>query len=135
MQLTPKQETRRRMALIWGVLPLESRDQHRIDTLAEMTEKKLLHRAACAQGDVIGINRRDTYGSARDDELHEIPRHRGWIGKFHGRFLIHPASGRDGGSPFLFVYVNLKALADCAVFPIRNFVAQAVEIGIAAEMR
>ena len=30
------------MALIWGVLPLESRDQHRIDTLAGMTEKKLL---------------------------------------------------------------------------------------------
>jgi pyruvate kinase len=53
--LTPEAETRRRMALIWGVLPLESRDQHRIDTLAEMTEKKLLQERLVRTGDVIGI--------------------------------------------------------------------------------
>ena len=53
--LTPEAETRRRMALIWGVLPLESRDQHRIDTLAEMTEKKLLQERLARKGDVIGI--------------------------------------------------------------------------------
>ncbi|GAC1631223.1 MAG: pyruvate kinase [Candidatus Acidiferrum sp.] len=53
--LTPEQETLRRMALIWGVLPLESRDQHRIDTLAEMTEKKLLQERLVRKGDVIGI--------------------------------------------------------------------------------
>jgi len=53
--LTPEAETRRRMALIWGVLPLESRDQHRIDTLAEMTEKKLLQERLVRKGDVIGI--------------------------------------------------------------------------------
>jgi len=53
--LTPEAETRRRMALIWGVLPLESRDQHRVDTLAEMTEKKLLQERLVRKGDVIGI--------------------------------------------------------------------------------
>ncbi len=53
--LTPEAETRRRMALIWGVLPLESRDQHRIDTLAGMTEKKLLQERLVRKGDVIGI--------------------------------------------------------------------------------
>ncbi len=53
--LTPEQETLRRMALIWGVLPLESRDQQRIDTLAEATEKKLLQERLVKKGDVIGI--------------------------------------------------------------------------------
>jgi len=53
--LTPEAETRRRMALIWGVLPLESRDQHRIDTLAEMTERKLLQERLVRKGDAIGI--------------------------------------------------------------------------------
>src|SRR5579859_4596901 len=53
--LTPEVATLRRMALIWGVLPLESRDQHRIDTLAETTEKKLLKERLVKKGDVIGI--------------------------------------------------------------------------------
>jgi len=53
--LTPEVATLRRMALIWGVLPLESRDQHRIDTLAETTEKKLLRERLARKGDVIGI--------------------------------------------------------------------------------
>ena len=53
--LTPEEETLRRMVLIWGVLPLESRDQQRIDTLAETTEKKLLQERLVKKGDVIGI--------------------------------------------------------------------------------
>ncbi|HJZ64740.1 MAG TPA: pyruvate kinase [Candidatus Acidoferrum sp.] len=53
--LTPETETLRRMALIWGVLPLETRDQQRIDTLAEATEKKLLKECLVKKGDVIGI--------------------------------------------------------------------------------
>jgi pyruvate kinase len=53
--LTPEPETLRRMALIWGVLPLNTRDQQRIDTLAEMTEKKLLQERLVRKGDVIGI--------------------------------------------------------------------------------
>src|SRR5579859_5228682 len=53
--LTPVPETLRRMALIWGVLPLETRDQQRVDTLAEATEKKLLKERLVKKGDVIGI--------------------------------------------------------------------------------
>ena len=53
--LTPEAETLRRMALIWGVLPLETRDQQRVDTLAEATEKKLLRERLVKKGDVIGI--------------------------------------------------------------------------------
>jgi pyruvate kinase len=53
--LTPVVETLRRMALIWGVLPLESQDPHRIDTLAGITEKKLLQERLVRKGDVIGI--------------------------------------------------------------------------------
>src|SRR5882724_12014026 len=53
--LTPEVATLRRMALIWGVLPLESRDPHRIDTLAGITEKKLLLERLVRKGDVIGI--------------------------------------------------------------------------------
>ena len=53
--LTPEAETLRRMALIWGVLPLETRDQQRIDTLAETTEKKLLKERLVKKRDVIGI--------------------------------------------------------------------------------
>ena len=53
--LTPEAETLRRLALIWGVLPLETRDQQRVDTLAETTEKKLLKERLVKKGDVIGI--------------------------------------------------------------------------------
>jgi pyruvate kinase len=53
--LTPEVETLRRMALIWGVLPLDTGDHHRIDTLAAVTEKKLLHEKLVRKGDVIGI--------------------------------------------------------------------------------
>lgn len=53
--LTPEPETLRRMALIWGVLPLNTSDHRRIDTLAEVTEKKLLEERLVRQGDVIGI--------------------------------------------------------------------------------
>src|SRR5215813_1341785 len=53
--LTPEVETLCRLALIWGVLPLETRDQQRIDTLAETTEKKLLKERLVKKGDVIGI--------------------------------------------------------------------------------
>jgi pyruvate kinase len=53
--LTPEVETLRKMALIWGVLPLESRDQQRIDTLAAATERILLRERLVRKGDVIGI--------------------------------------------------------------------------------
>src|SRR5579871_3700091 len=53
--LTPEAETLRRMALIWGVLPLDTGDHSRIDTLAALTEKKLLRERLVRKGDVIGI--------------------------------------------------------------------------------
>jgi pyruvate kinase len=53
--LTPEQSTLRRMALIWGVLPLNTSDHRRIDTLAEISEKKLLEERLVRKGDVIGI--------------------------------------------------------------------------------
>jgi pyruvate kinase len=37
------------------VLPLETQDQQRIDTLAAATEKKLLRERLVRKGDVIGI--------------------------------------------------------------------------------
>jgi pyruvate kinase len=52
---TPEPEVRRRMALFWGVLPLEIRDLYKIDTLAEVTSKRLLKERLVRKGDVIGI--------------------------------------------------------------------------------
>ena len=52
---TPEPETRRRMALIWGVHPVEIREQRRVDNLAEVSEKKLLQERLVRKGDVIGI--------------------------------------------------------------------------------
>src|ERR1700751_944413 len=39
---SPEANTRRRMALIWGVMPAEIKDPHKIDQLAEISEKRLL---------------------------------------------------------------------------------------------
>ena len=53
--LTPEAETCRRLALIWGVMPIETRDAQRVDTLAAISEKKLLEQRLVRKGDVIGI--------------------------------------------------------------------------------
>src|SRR5262249_1332089 len=39
---TPEQQTLRRLALIWGICPLQIRDQQKVDELAAVSEKKLL---------------------------------------------------------------------------------------------
>lgn len=52
---TPEAETRRRMALIWGVLPKEIKDTHSIENLADVAEKRLLEERLVRKGDVIGI--------------------------------------------------------------------------------
>ena len=52
---SPEAETRRRMALIWGVLPRHIRDVHKIDGLAAIAEKRLLDERLVRKGDVIGI--------------------------------------------------------------------------------
>jgi pyruvate kinase len=52
---SPEAATRRRMALIWGVMPAEIKDPHKIDSLAAISEKRLLEEKLVRKGDVIGI--------------------------------------------------------------------------------
>src|SRR5271154_2212260 len=52
---SPVAETRRRMALIWGVMPRNISDVRKIDGLAAIAEKRLLEEKLVRQGDVIGI--------------------------------------------------------------------------------
>jgi pyruvate kinase len=52
---SPEAETRRRMALIWGVLPRNIPNVKKIDGLAAVAEKRLLEERLVRKGDVIGI--------------------------------------------------------------------------------
>jgi len=52
---TPEANTRRRMALLWGVTPRHISDIKKIDGLAAIAEKRLLEERLVLKGDVIGI--------------------------------------------------------------------------------
>jgi pyruvate kinase len=52
---SPEEETRRRMALIWGVRPQTISDVRKVDGLAVVAEKRLLEERLVRKGDVIGI--------------------------------------------------------------------------------
>jgi pyruvate kinase len=52
---SPEAATRRRMALIWGVMPAEIRDLQKVDSLPAISEKRLLEEKLVRKGDVIGI--------------------------------------------------------------------------------
>jgi pyruvate kinase len=52
---SPEQETRRRLALIWGVYPRNIQDVRKVDGLAPVAEKRLLQERLVRKGDVIGI--------------------------------------------------------------------------------
>ena len=52
---SPEGETRRRMALIWGVMPRNIRDVRKVDGLPGVAEKRLLEERLVRKGDVIGI--------------------------------------------------------------------------------
>ncbi len=52
---SPETETRRRLALIWGVVPRNIKDPRKIDGLAAIAEKRLLEERLVKKGDVIGI--------------------------------------------------------------------------------
>jgi pyruvate kinase len=52
---SPEAEMRRRMALIWGVLPRSIQDVQKVDGLAPVAEKRLLQERLVRKGDVIGI--------------------------------------------------------------------------------
>ena len=51
----PEPETRRRMALLWGVAPLEIANLRKVEQLAEISEKRLLKEKLVRKGDVIAI--------------------------------------------------------------------------------
>jgi len=52
---SPEAETRRRLALLWGVAPLEIPNLRKVDQLAEISEKRLLEEKFVRKGDVIAI--------------------------------------------------------------------------------
>jgi pyruvate kinase len=52
---SPEAETRRRLALVWGVAPLAIPDLRKVDQLAEISEKRLLQEKLVRKGDVIAI--------------------------------------------------------------------------------
>jgi pyruvate kinase len=52
---SPEADTRRRMALIWGVCPRHIPNVRKIDGLAEVAEKRLLEEKLVRKGDVIGV--------------------------------------------------------------------------------
>lgn len=52
---SPEAETRRRLALVWGVAPLWIPDLRKVDQLAEISEKRLLQEKLVHKGDVIAI--------------------------------------------------------------------------------
>jgi pyruvate kinase len=52
---SPEQETRRRLAMIWGVYPRNIQDVRKVDGLAPVAEKRLLEERLVRKGDVVGI--------------------------------------------------------------------------------
>jgi len=52
---SPDTDTRRRMALIWGVIPRTISNVRKLDRLAAVTETRLLEERLVRRGDVIGI--------------------------------------------------------------------------------
>jgi len=52
---SPEAQTRRRMALVWGVRPLAIPDLRKVDQLAEISEKRLLEEKLVRKGDVIAV--------------------------------------------------------------------------------
>ena len=55
VSFSPEGETRRRMALIWGVYPRMIPDVRKVDGLAAVAERRLLEEKLVRKGDVIGI--------------------------------------------------------------------------------
>jgi pyruvate kinase len=52
---SPMQDTRRRLSLLWGVVPRSIGPVHNIDEMAEVAEKRLLEEGYVKKGDVVGI--------------------------------------------------------------------------------
>ena len=52
---SPDQETRRRLSLLWGVVPRRIPRVRHIEGLSELAEKRLLEEKLVRRGDVVGI--------------------------------------------------------------------------------
>src|SRR5580692_7551621 len=52
---SPERETRRKMALLWNVVPRSIDREYDIDTLAASAEKRLLEEKLVKKGDIVGI--------------------------------------------------------------------------------
>ena len=52
---SPLQDTRRRLSLLWGVIPRTIQYVRDIDSLAKLAERRLLEEKLVAPGDVVGI--------------------------------------------------------------------------------
>jgi pyruvate kinase len=52
---SPNQETRRRLSLLWGVLPRTIAAVRNIDSLTSLAEQRLLEEGCVRRGDIIGI--------------------------------------------------------------------------------
>ena len=52
---SPEAVTRRRMALVWGIVPLAIPDLRKVDQLAEISEKRLLQEKLVRKGNVIAV--------------------------------------------------------------------------------
>jgi pyruvate kinase len=52
---TPLAETRRRLSLLWGVIPRSIARVRNIDELASLAEKRLLEEGLVRRGEVVGI--------------------------------------------------------------------------------
>ena len=122
---SPEAATRRRMALIWGVMPADIKNLQRIDSLAAISEA-LAGRKISAQRGRHRHRGRHAHGYSRHDKLHEVPRD--WRRNVtRGISSVDPAVGMRGRFVFLLVHVHLKFFLVTLHFPVGDAVAHIVE--------
>ena len=71
---SPKQETRRRISLFWGVSPFTIGEVRNVDQLAAFAEKRLLEEKLVRQGDIVGILAGMPFGAAGTTNMMRIHR-------------------------------------------------------------
>src|SRR5256884_9121682 len=69
---SPEAETRRRMGLIWGVVPRNIQDVQKVDGLAKVAEKRLLEERLLRKGEIIGIVAGTPIGIRRTTNIMKI---------------------------------------------------------------
>ena len=55
MAISPDQQTRRQIALLWGVQPLKVKRMRNVDEMVNFAERRLLEEGLVRRGDLIGI--------------------------------------------------------------------------------